>query len=770
MAGWLRVPVVPLAIAFAAGIGVSGAIAPAWAWMTGGATLAGGVALAWAGRLASSAILLLVTLVALGALRAAPLPLAPDHVGRLSLPRAADVEGRLAREPARLTEERTRIVLDVERVDDTARSGRLQVTVHGAAPPLTTGQRVRAPVRLHPAHGFQNPGVFDYGAWLRRRGIHVVGSVSADRLVVLDAPAPPWNVQTRRWAIGTIARALPPASAALLAGLLLGDRSALPADIDARFRRAGVYHVLAVSGFNVALVAGAVFAAAAVAGLGRRSAAAAAAGAVVGFALVVGPEPSVVRAVVMALLVLGALLVDREASVLNSLALAGLVILVARPHDLVDPGFQLSFAATAGLVLAPRPRPALVAGVAASLGAQLAVIPIGLAHFNQLSTLAPLANLAVVPLAAAITVLGLLGIVLSAGAEWAGAPFLDATWPLLLALRAVVTLVASAPGALVHLPAPHWTAVVAYALGLGMALAWRRRRSHDGARPRLAAGAAVVSMSAAVGIAVWPLVRPSDGLLRVAVLDVGQGDAIVIQVPDGRAMLVDAGPGGPWRLDTGERVVAPFLWNRGVLRLAASATTHADIDHAGGMAFVHDHFHPVERWTPGAPPGERWLGSVRLSSLDPGPPPGPSSPGRTRHPRGRAINERSLVLRLDHGAASFLFTSDVGAEAEQHLLARGAPVTAAVLKVAHHGSDGSSTAPFLARVGPRVAIVSAGARNRYGHPAPPTLARLQAAGARVYRTDLDGAILLETDGAVLTVTRWAARRTDRYCLDPGGVC
>jgi competence protein ComEC len=741
-------------------------------WAAGGAALACGVALAWVGRLAPSAGCLLVALAALGALRAAPLPWPPEHVGRLDLPRATITEGRLAREPTRLAAERTGIALDVDRVDDVPRSGRVQVTLYGPPPPLATGQRVRAPLRLHRPRGFLNPGVFDYGEWLRRRDVHAVGSVSADRLEILDAPAPPWNVRVRRWATGTIARALPPASAALLSGLLLGDRSALPEDIDEQFRRAGVYHVLAVSGFNVALVAGAVFGAATGVGVGRRSAAAAAAVAVVGFALVVGPEPSVVRAVAMALLVLGALLIDREASVLNSLALAALVILLARPHDLGDPGFQLSFAATAGLVLAPRPRPALVAGVAASLAAQLAVIPIGLVHFNQLSTLAPVANLGVVPLAAAITVLGLLGLVLSAAAAWAGAPFLDATWPLLLAVRAIVALVASAPGALVHLPAPHWTAVAAYALGLGTALAWWRLRSRGGTLRGLAAVAAVASLAAALGIAAWPLVRPPDGLLRVTVLDVGQGDAIVIQAPDGRTVLVDAGPGGPWRLDAGARVVAPFLWNCGVLRLAASATTHADVDHAGGMAFVDAHFHPRERWTPEAPPGERWFGGVRMSSLDAAagnPRPEPTHPAGGRA-RGRPTNERALVLRIDHGAASFLLTSDIGAEAEAGLLAGGAPVAAAVLKVAHHGSRGSSTTTFLARVAPRVAIVSAGSRNRYGHPAPAVLERLQAAGARVYRTDRDGAILLETDGAVLAVTRWASRTTDRYCLDPGGVC
>src|SRR5436853_384876 len=144
------------------------------------------------------------------------------------------------------------------------------------------------------------------------------------------------------------------------------------------------------------------------AGGGRRTAAAGGIVAVLGFAAVVGPEPSVIRATIMAVLVLAAVLLDREASVTNSLALAALAILAVRPGDLLDPGFQLSFAATAGIVLAPMPRGTLAASLAVSLAAQLAVLPVTLTHFNQLSTIGVVANLAVVPLAGAATVLGLL--------------------------------------------------------------------------------------------------------------------------------------------------------------------------------------------------------------------------------------------------------------------------------------------------------------------------------------------------------------------------
>src|SRR5262249_29958788 len=240
------------------------------------------------------------------------------------------------------------------------------------------------------------------------------------------------------------------------------------------FRRAGVYHVLAVSGFNVAILASAVFVALTFIGVGRRITAVVAMLVVVGFAFVVGAQPSVVRATIMPVLVLLALLLDREASVLNSLALASIVVLALRPGDLQDPGFQLSFAATAGLVLAPSARGWLLGAIVVSLAAQVAVLPITLSHFNQVSTLGVLANLAVVPLAAVATVIGIVAVALAfVSAPVAGVAF-EAVWPVLIALRAVTGWVAAIPGAIVHLPAPPWLAITSYVAALGLGLAWWR--------------------------------------------------------------------------------------------------------------------------------------------------------------------------------------------------------------------------------------------------------------------------------------------------------
>ncbi len=360
-----------------------------------------------------------------------------------------------------------------------------------------------------------------------------------------------------------------------------------------------------MSGFNVALLAGAVFGALGLCGVPRRGAAAVAAVVLVGFGLVVGGQPSVLRATVMGLLLLAALLLDRESQLPNALALAVLALLLWRPGDLWEPGFQLSFAATAGIVylgpivtagLIARGAPAwLAAAVAVSLGAQAAVTPLMLAHFNQLSLIGVVANLLVVPLAAVATTLGMLALLVELASSALATLLFHALWLVLLALRAGVSVAAALPAAMVHLPAPSAVTAVAWygALLLAPGMAASRRI-------RVVVGVLAILVAA---LSIWPWLRPTETMLRVTFLDVGQGDAALIELPEGPRLLVDGGPGGARRFDVGERVVAPFLWNRPLARLDAVALTHWDADHSGGLAAVLTHFHVGEFWESGRSPG-----------------------------------------------------------------------------------------------------------------------------------------------------------------------
>ena len=785
-------PLLPLAAAFALGIySSSWAMMPTpWLLGVGGLLLAvATIALALGGERVAT-VALLVLAAALGALRAASDPLPADHIARVALRPLVRVEGRLTEEPVRWTVDRTRLLIDVDGLRDGPDllpvSGRLQVTLYGETAAVGEGQRVALELSLSRPRGFRNPGAFDYPAFLRREGILLVGSGRAESLMALTADDPPWPVRVKRWALATIGAHLPETSAALMAGLLLGEKTGLSPEASEAFRRAGVYHILAVSGFNVALLASSVFFVRSTFGVPRRATAVAAGMALVGFALVVGGQASVLRATVMGLLLLGAMLLDRESQLMNALALAVIVLLGWRPGDLGEPGFQLSFAATAGIIYLTPPITAwlsargwptwLAASTAVSLGAQAAVTPVMLAHFNQLSLVGVAANLVVVPLAAVGTTLGMLALLAALASAFAADVLFQSLWLLLLALRAAVWAAAQVPAAMVHLPAPSWAAIAAWCTALALV-------PHLGGSRRWARGATVACLGLAIALSVWPWIRPGDGRLRVTFLDVGQGDAILVESPEGPRLLVDGGPAGTKRLDVGERVLAPFLWNRPAARLDAVALTHPDSDHSGGLRAVLTRFRVREfwengRWIPGTEDtlraversgacrrtlvaGQRlWLGSALLTVLNPD----GALPLDEPPPFGQ--NEESLVLRLDWRGFSLLLTGDLGAPGEHHLLASRAPVQSLVLKVGHHGSRYSSTEDFLGATRAPLAVISVGARNPFGHPTPEALGRLAAAGARIYRTDRDGAVMLETDGGTLWVTRWASGTVDRFALDP----
>jgi competence protein ComEC len=332
------------------------------------------------------------------------------------------------------------------------------------------------------------------------------------------------------------------------------------------------------------------------------------------------------------------------------------------------------------------------------------------------------------------------------------------------------------PAAMVHLPAPSWPAISAWCVALALV-------PYLGSARRWIRPTASVSLALAMGLSVWPWVKPGEGRLRVTFLDVGQGDAILVEVPEGPRLLVDGGPAGNQRLDVGERVLAPFLWNRPTQRLDVVALTHPDSDHSGGLRAVLTRFGVREfwengRWVTGTEEtlraaersgacrrtlvaGQRlWLGSALLTVLNPD----GSRPLDEPPPEGQ--NEESLVMRLDWRGFSILLTGDLGGPGEERLLEQHAPVRALALKVGHHGSRYSSTSPFLDATDPAVAVISVGARNSFGHPTPEVLGRLETAGARVYRTDRDGAVILETDGVTLSITRWASGVVERLDLDP----
>jgi competence protein ComEC len=654
---------------------------------------------------------------------------------------------------------RVAATLDVEGVDRGGRveplAGRVRLEIGGATPgPLEAdGRRLAVWARLRAS-----------GPDAARDGVAAYGYCKSSRLVEVLGPGRIGPVRraaarVRAWARAAIARHMCRGSErGLVLAMVIGDRSEIDESTSEAFRASGTYHVLALSGAQVALVAGLLVAAL------RRSLAspwlqACATTAVVAFyAALVGGDVPVVRAALMSAAVLSGRALEVDADAANLLGLAALLLLLDRPSCILDVGFQLSFAATLGILglsgpLArgvPRLPLRIDSAVAASLAAQAALMPILAASFHRLAPAALLLNLAAVPLSSAVLLAGLALVGAAALGDALASPLAAAAWISARALRVSGDLGPLAPWLDVRVPGPSPGTIACHLAAL--ALLARGRRG-----PGLALLAVVVATLVAL-----PGRPEADGRLHLHVVDVGQGDGLVLRSAGGRALLVDAGGSRDPRFDPGERRLAPFLWARGVRSIDALLVTHAHPDHVGGVPFLLQAFRVAELWEGPAPlrdpswrrvqaelspgPARRTLAAgmrfewegARLEVL--GPP-------RPRHPPLRVRNEDSVVLDVGYGEVHLLLTGDVTGDLERQLAAG----PAAVLKIPHHGSRSSSSPAFVAAVQPRVAVASAGAHNPFGHPSPDVLERYRRAGALVLRTDLEGDVEIATDGRRLWV-------------------
>lgn len=621
------------------------------------------------------------------------------------------------------------------RQDSLVAQPELEVLLHlpGAEdpPPFGTGLRLKA--YLARSSGFANRAPVPPGPWRIR--------VKSRSLMEVEAPPGPIAALSASLR-GRVEKAWQAAGLdgpgkALARALVLGDASAFPLEWKRGLRVTGLYHLLSVSGVHVALVAGAVWL---LAGwLPRALRLVLMLGVIVLYLLLVGPLPALVRAAVMGFLAVTALLAERPPAAVNALGWAVILLVLERPDVVLSVAFQLTVSATAGLLLlgpllAERwsRLPHWLAGpLAASIGAQLPTLPWALPRFHLLSPLAPLFNLPAVPWT---------GLALGASLLWTGialiSPDLAGALLPILDLLAVPFSWPARTGPSVWLPVPlALSPLAAWLLALLLALLLFAR----------------LKLLSLAGLALLLSCHvPRDRGVELALLDVGQGDAILLR--DGpRAVLVD---GGGWRTgDLGGRVLLPALLAEGVRSLDAVVMTHPDRDHCGGLVDIAAYLPVREVWM--GPLWEPEGCAGRLSSL-PGAPVRVVWSGETGavgrwklhvlHPdrdEDRGTNERSLVIRAEALGKSFLLTGDIESWAEMRLLSCCEDeVRVDVLKVAHHGSKTSSTESFLDAARPRLALISAGVKNLYRHPSPVILDRLAERGIRVLRTDRDGMILV----------------------------
>ncbi|HEX2691370.1 MAG TPA: ComEC/Rec2 family competence protein [Kofleriaceae bacterium] len=662
---------------------------------------------------------------------------------------------------------------------------------------LVPGEQLAATGRVHTPRGLRDPAVPDHADTVRARGAELeLTARGIDRLGDAGGPADRvwrWADATQaRWARAIDRAGGDPIGTAALRGIAAGDRGGVPPALDDRWRAVGIYHVLSVSGLHLAMIAGLVF------GLMRRVIAASPWGGrtrsvrwaappalvlAVAYTLITGAQLATLRALVVVVLALVAQILARPLRLGDALGLAALVILAWRPADLWDPSFQLSFVAALTLALRPAseggprgPGGWLVRGFTTSAWVALTTAPITAYQFHQVAAGGVIGNLLLTPVIELVALpLGLAGVLF-------GLP------PVVAAASWIVGLADRGAGALAEVtPVGHVVVASATTMAVLVALSlWIATRTELAARARAIAWLALCLA--------WTLGRtpPPVGAVRVTFLDVGQGDAALLELPDGAVWLIDAG-GQPNARDLAQaaapgRAIDRVLAAYDHRRIDLAILSHPHPDHYLGLAGIEA---PIdELWIaderdgngvrahaaamrPGLPhpatavPGfaaiaaglaargtrlghpplgiARTAGGVELVVWAPRYQPRADAPVRCATDPVRSINDNSLVVAIRYRGRTILFAGDVEAEGEEELIAAGLG-HADVVKVPHHGSPTSSTARFVAATQPALAVISCGRGNAFGFPSPTVVERWRAAGAGVSRTDTDGAITVTIDG------------------------
>jgi competence protein ComEC len=658
-------------------------------------------------------------------------------------------------------------------------SGKLRLTVPRTDYSLRlkkifAGDKIQASARLNNSRGFKNFGLPGRDFYLKADHIHRQGFCKSPLLIHKISNAPPLSTQRLfsfcrmkiQSAIETYfsgPRHKLSASGAVLEALILGARDRVREDTNQILQQSGLFHLLAISGAHIAVLSLLFFSLLKVIRVPERSASLIVMIGLIFYALLVEGRPSVIRATLVMIFFLCSKLLWRDARLLNTLSISAFVLLVMYPFDLFALGFQLTFAATFSIVLLtpvivkklPRLPGKFSEVLAVSLAALTGVLPFIALVFNRVSFFPLILNYPALPLITVIMAGGYV-FLLAAGIF----PHLAANAAAVLdfIIRKFISLANLshlAPALAFRIPDPYPWITAGYSVCL---ITWMLLKNKWG--KRISAAGFIMFTT----LLIWhPFPHHSENL-RITYIDVGQGDAALIECPGHEVMLIDGGGLAASRFDIGEQVVSQVLWRKGIKRIDYLVCSHPHPDHFGGLFSVSRNFAVSEFWEAALQTDQKEYQNF-LNQLSP-------QTLRRRlcrgdrmhagqmvidilHPPRRYddanINNHSLVLRIKFRSHAFLFAGDIEKEAEMELVRSGKGISSQVLKVPHHGSESSSSDPFLQSTAPQIAVIPAGEHNRYGLPKESVVRRYHELGAAVFRTDLYGAVEITSDGSLMSV-------------------
>ena len=593
---------------------------------------------------------------------------------------------------------------------------------------LHYGDIIKFSGKLKLPQGRRNPNGFDYRAYLLQKGISAT-MFSREIEVIGKERANPFIAAAfylRQRLIAFYERYLPPNLASLLVGITLGIKDSIPGETMKAVRESGVAHALAVSGLHTGVIYAALELFFDRLAVSRKLAFAIESLAIIFYSFMTGLSPSVTRAAIMIMVFMLSKVVGRENDSLNSLSFSTVILLLANPLTLFSVSFQLSYAAVLGIILFYNPVKSLFhflpkylkESVTVMLAAQLAAVPFLAYHFYNISMVGFITNLLVVPLVSIILIGGLISGIAGLCFEPLGALLIKVPGFLLYIVEKIILVSSRFPFATLVVPAMPIISTFLYYLSLALIFDLAPFSKEYLVNHRKAIALALLAL--ALLPALWPF-----GTFEVTFIDVGQGDSILIQTERNRVILIDGG-GTPAYLnsdfDTGEDIILPLLYSKGIREIDIAVFTHFDDDHAKGLLSLLRSIR-VKNIVYGLPEDSanfrEMLEIARLKGIK------TIQVGRgdsfvvdgavfeVMHPPKDAPlssgNDNSVVIRMSYRGISFLFTGDLEFEGEQSLVKSGIDIGAHVLKVGHHGSSTSTSQEFLSRVNPIYGVITVGA-------------------------------------------------------------